>query len=724
MGVLRLIGTLLKHPATKSALYENVPVIECLMIDYNANIHYILQKIIMEFNEILYFTFHRDKNIKNMLSPSMLGINDYYLNLEINMEDLEDKLERYHEEYQIGMTYEEISKNLSSEEKIINIIFNETINYTRQLICSLNKGFIKKVYLALDGVPSMAKIREQRNRRYIGSYLNNIKEDIIRKFKMQNDNIYQINLFYFRSVICAGSNFMDKIQQALFNLDINLDVDVSTINTKGEGEKKIIHALKQYSNYSSYCIMSPDSDMLILIGLLCNDIEFRDKKLYNFRIDYANKNKYQFFDLQQLVENFRKYYSEKIGKDIANHKMLDMLFMLTVFGNDFLPKIEPLDITQHFDLVCESCLKLSMNGLQFIVDDKLNYQYLLEFFRIINKDILYLCIEQLLTSKYNNYQKLCKLISLGKNDLEQSFIHPELREININCYNFYSYINILNTSYNKLISYLKNNIVDKENIKNFYREIQQTKNDSYLLLVLPRLLKFPGADPKLDPYSFFKSLIIYTNSITNFEDFKNIKFRTRLMPRIYNSKHSEGSTTAYLAEMEKLNKSQEPYYGMFKMAPINLVNFDITTGSIIDLREKYYQTYIKPNITQKEIENLALDYLVGIEWLYQYYITGKHMEWSGWQYNHTQPPLVDDIIKYLENHPNCGNSLDTILSSYPENNLSPKELYLYVTPNDYTKADISPNISDVVHLIDGYGAIFLNKCQIRWHDLVPHHRME
>ena len=64
---------------------------------------------------------------------------------------------------------------------------------------------------------------------------------------------------------------MVKIQEALFHLDIDLDIEVSTLNTKGEGEKKIISAMDDFSSYESFCIMSPDSDMLILIGLLSNN---------------------------------------------------------------------------------------------------------------------------------------------------------------------------------------------------------------------------------------------------------------------------------------------------------------------------------------------------------------------------------------------------------------------------------------------------------------------
>lgn len=718
MGVLRLMGTLLKHSATKQALIENVPMIECLMIDYNANIHYILQKTIMELNEIMYYTFHRDNNLKNTHLISKIeqssNNNDYNLNLEINVENLQDLIEKYHEDYNIGTTYNEISKNLQINDTIVNIIFHETINYTRQLICSLNKGFIKKVYLALDGVPSMAKIKEQKNRRYIGTYLNDIKNDIVAKYKMKNDKIHQINLFFYRSIICAGTNFMNRVEQALFHLDIDLDIDVSTVQTKGEGEKKIIHAIDQYSDYTSYCIMSPDSDMLILVGLLENNVNFKDKKLYNFRIDYTKNNQYQFIDLKLLLENFRKYYSLRINKEITSNKMLDMLFMLAVFGNDFLPKLEPLDITQHFDFVCETSLKLSMSGMQFIINNKLNYQYLLEFFKIINKNILTLTIDQSLNTKYNNYQKLCNQLSIKKKDLINSSFN-QLVELEVNCYNFHAIVTKLNATFSKLYNYLKNNIISQENIKIFYDDVRSTSDEAYLLFVLPRLLKFPDSDNIVDPYTFFTKFVKYTNSV---DDFKNIKFRTKLMQRVYsNSNPIDGTVTDYLDEIEKLNRSMEPYRSMFKMMPIELINFDITNGKIIDCRNKYYQTYVKQNITRAEIDNLVLDYMVGIEWLYQYYIMGKHMEWSGWYYNHTQPPLIDDIIRYLENSPDCGNELMETLKAYPENTLSPEELYLYVTPNDNTHANVSPNISDVLPHIDGFGAIYLNKCQIKWHEM-------
>lgn len=722
MGVLRLMGTLLRHPATIGALVESVPVFECLLIDYNANIHYVMQKTITELNEILYFTYYQENRTKDMLMLNRAETsnnNHYNLNLELSIEDLEDKLDQYNNKYHIGTTYGEISTSLSDNEKISDIIFLETINYTRTLITSLNKGSIKKVFLALDGTPSMAKIKEQKNRRYIGAHLNNIKEEIVKKYKFNNADIHQVDIFYFRSAICVGTKFMDKIQQALFHLNLDLDIDVSTINIKGEGEKKIIHAMNEYQDYNSFCIMSPDSDMLILIGLLSQKKQFDGKQLYNFRIDYQKNNQYQFIDLRKFADNLCNYYSNKINKQVTYDKMLDLFFMLVVFGNDFLPKLEPLNITKHFDFVCQTCLTISMEGMNFIKDDNLNYNYLLEFFKVINSRIFKMSIEQSLSEKYNNYHKLCDFLSISEEILKNNHHHPSLIPNNIDYTNFNITMKNITTAYRKLYNFLKNNIVKFENIDVLYNEIHANPNDSYLLLVLPKLLKFPNSDYNDPPRIFFDKLIDYSNNTNNFLD---MKFRIKLMPKEYkySSQQSSDKLTSYIVELEKLNKSLEPYRSIFRVANIDLISFDLQTGELNDKRIKYYDTYVKNNIQQREINYLVQDYLAGIEWLYQYYITEKHLEWSGWEYSNTQPPLIDDIIKYLENTPNCQQVLEKIIQSYPENTMGPYDHYLYVTPNEYTGANVSPNLSDVIHLIDGNGALYLNKCQIKWHEYKQH----
>src|SRR5438105_8978760 len=105
MGIFRFIGTLLKHPIMDGALSEIVPATECVMIDYNACIHYILQKTITDLNQIIYFTYRQ--------------------------KELNSELQRYIQIYDIGTTYDEMKLILSNYDNITHIIFSETIEYTK-----------------------------------------------------------------------------------------------------------------------------------------------------------------------------------------------------------------------------------------------------------------------------------------------------------------------------------------------------------------------------------------------------------------------------------------------------------------------------------------------------------------------------------------------------------------------------------------------------------------
>ena len=741
MGVTRMTSTIRRHPATKNALSTVIPKIEVIYVDQNGNIHFVVQKTITELNEIMYYVFKKDNHepiSMDQLSIEVQGnsvesTNMYGSNMTYTKEELDELLERYQEDYSIGNTYAEIHSNLSNESFVIELLFREVILYTTRLICSVNTGYLRKAYLAVDGVPSMAKMKEQMNRRFVGGHMHNLKQEIITKYKIGSNKIFQLDLFYFRSMICAGTPFMERIQQALFHLKVGtnddpIEVEVSTVEIKGEGEKKIIHAIEETiadsnQNYGSYCIMSPDSDMLILIGLLLKKEQTKtllaEKKFYTFRIDYQRKNEYQFFDLNLLLENLTQYYAKKCDIEVSTEKMLDVLFMLVVFGNDFLPKLEPLDITQHFDLVVETCLKQGLAGYDFITNGQLNYDYLLTFFKTLNTLVLNISAEQHLDNTYTNYFKLCKQLTIG--------------EEAVTYHNLSAKLNIIKNCFSHLTDYVIKYPID--DIRAFYEnEVCVDPDYVYAVNVFPKICRFDGSHDhgtegrglsSSDPFLFFKSMCKYLQ--TN-RSSRGIQLRIKLMSRDFNHaqqpghfNRSQGKITDYMAELERLEKTMEPYRTMFKMQPINLCKVNLFNGGIQDMRQDYYKTYVKASITSTEIESMTESYLCGIEWLFQYYIKGARFEWNGWSYEGTQPPLIDDIIAYLEKHPSCRSEFATInaklnalVLAYPENTRSPLENYLYVTPNDYTNAGVSPSIADVLPFLTGYGAIYGNKCQIDW----------
>ncbi len=79
----------------------------CLLI-INANIHYVLQKTVVELNEILYFSYYQGCSDHPMI---MVDGNDYGMNLEIDGDELGDILDYYQTEYDIGSNYNEINQD-------------------------------------------------------------------------------------------------------------------------------------------------------------------------------------------------------------------------------------------------------------------------------------------------------------------------------------------------------------------------------------------------------------------------------------------------------------------------------------------------------------------------------------------------------------------------------------------------------------------------------------
>jgi 5'-3' exonuclease len=294
-------------------------------------------------------------------------------------------------------------------------------------------------------------------------------------------------------------------------------------------------------------------------------------------------------------------------------------------------------------------------------------------------------------------------------------------------------MNILNwsrsitESFKRFINYMKNIQVNPQDIEYLYYDIHREPIDSYMLLVMPRIVKFDSdvSTKETNPLAFFKQLVEF---IQRTKSFSKIQFNLFLQPRKFDTVPKVKYQTNWdlglspeseaFIQIEKLDRSLEPYRSMFKVEPINLVKYDIFQNKLIDLRPNYYQTYCGLSSDKKTFlkEKISMieNYLVGVEWLYQYYIKGLHLEYSGWFYHHIHPPLVADIVRYLSLHPKCQPKLTKILNSYPSNNLTPQQNYLMVTPNNYTQAGLNPNISDIKDCIDGYGATYINRAQINW----------
>ena len=199
-----------------------------------------------------------------------------------------------------------------------------------------------KLLLALDGTAGMSKQYQQRQRRYRAILENPTNVDDVSLPKKEFDS----------NEITTGSVFMNELSQCISeyieykikNEWKELDIYFSSEQVPGEGEHKIIHLLKQYSSFGSYCIHSPDADLIMLsLASLCTH-EF--KKCYIIR-DNIYKHvycKYFIVDVNLfsdiLINKFKNY---SINGKKQNY-ISDFILYCFFFGNDFLPE-NPLMIT-------------------------------------------------------------------------------------------------------------------------------------------------------------------------------------------------------------------------------------------------------------------------------------------------------------------------------------------------------------------------------------------
>ena len=132
----------------------------------------------------------------------------------------------------------------SSVDKLETMMMERIINYIKFIIDYVNPQDL--VYIAVDGVAPLAKINQQRKRRYKSVEENTIKNNIYKKYDIPN------NTNWSNIVITPGTDFMkklDKVIKQYINDNKNIKIIYSSYEERGEGEHKILQYLK--NNYKN-----------------------------------------------------------------------------------------------------------------------------------------------------------------------------------------------------------------------------------------------------------------------------------------------------------------------------------------------------------------------------------------------------------------------------------------------------------------------------------------
>jgi 5'-3' exonuclease len=279
------------------------------------------------------------------------------------------------------------------EKKVNEWICNKLLSY----ILLINP--IKKVFIAFDGVAPVAKLDQQRNRRYTTWYVNNFLEK-------EAQHSTEREAVWDTTSITPGSNFMKTLNaeiKVFFQTKLpKLEIIISGSEYTGEGEHKIYNYMRKHAAYhknTSTIIYGLDADliMLSLIHLSISDNIYLFRETPHFISSINNRlkpNCLYVFDIFEL--------NDKISIEMKSTNTLDYIFLCFLLGNDFLP---------HFP-----ALNIRTNGIQILLD-----VYNSNALSIIQKDgtIHWRNLRRLIEQLAKSEVELCKIESNKRDALEK-----------------------------------------------------------------------------------------------------------------------------------------------------------------------------------------------------------------------------------------------------------------------------------------------------------------
>lgn len=217
----------------------------------------------------------------------------------------------------------------------------------------------KTVIIAFDGVAPVAKLEQQRSRRYKSGYQNDVVNSIFNKKKK---DLQSGSEAWNTTAITPGTKFMfdlnESVTKAFDNkktLKLGLkEIIVSGSNQIGEGEHKIYDYIRKNPEKHStetVVIYGLDADLIMLsinhLPVCANIYLFRETPHFIQSIDSSLEPDADYFlDIPELSVAIMNYMNngQQFDIDIQKNKMYDYIFLCFFLGNDFLPHFPALNI--------------------------------------------------------------------------------------------------------------------------------------------------------------------------------------------------------------------------------------------------------------------------------------------------------------------------------------------------------------------------------------------
>lgn len=240
----------------------------------------------------------------------------------------------------------DFSKLVASD---VDTIIRAVINKIDEYIFELKPD--KNIYIAFDGVAPVAKLEQQRSRRYKSLYQNNISKSIFKDTKADPWNT---------TAITPGTVFMQKLNESIRKKYVNPSlynvnqIILSPSDKYGEGEHKLFEYIRDFPEQhigENTVIYGLDADLIMLsinhLPIASNIYLFRETPHFIKSINSElEPNEMYVIDIPELARiiTLNMNNGEELTTEQQKNRIYDYIFLCFFLGNDFMPHFPSINI--------------------------------------------------------------------------------------------------------------------------------------------------------------------------------------------------------------------------------------------------------------------------------------------------------------------------------------------------------------------------------------------
>lgn len=686
MGIMEFFGSLATSnivTAIRPNFLEQLDA-EHFFFDSNSIVHNVSQGVIKDieqlFHEILRCCYENQYPNNDIIREITKKYKITDLITSIRHKDLNVVIDNFNQYFEDG-------------ELLDKLIIFEVIKTIDNMISTFTiDGKVKTIMFAFDGVPSKGKVLESRARRTMMGFVAEYKKLLVQKYRKYLESLPDYSYDYemtkptwSRINITPGTKFMhllmrymhdDKTQQRWKKIRKDVNIIISDVYEVGEGEKKILNYIRFSDdinrNKDKFIIYSPDSDVI----LYCMLMPVKYVKMLRYDVESQG---YDLVDISELKQNIATYVNRQSDIEYDKERLSDdIVFLSTFFGNDFVPRIETINVKRSFQNIIDAYVTVLRNFEEenYLVIHKNKVKK-------INWEFLFLVVKALVKEEeqfieknqlYNRYIKFGMFIN--------AFPYYDIDEENI-----VAIYREFTTKYGNL----KQAITQKKPLEPFINDdnfIYSLKNT----ILLTDTNGITITTLAMTNKEFINAIIKYFATKSDFPRISlNLNEKSASINDNYHRRKIEGKND-FQIEVYKMENMLNEYHKKFNAQPLNL-----SKNGIEDYYEEYFKTTTKLDDGQlyEKTEKVVKRYLKGLLWVFQYYFNSRHYL-DSWSYKYERAPLLYHLMILLKEMNQ--KSLDDMIKELDETKidnlddfLNPLELLTYMIPNTYQARMILPS---------------------------------